>query len=510
MLSPVASPLQPVVEQRRAADLFLAGGNIRIDAYAGTGKTTTLTLLAAAKPGRAFYLAFNRAIADEAKQRFPGYVHCATTHSIAFRGVRRSLRYPEWKLTEALTSNLILEVFRLPETISFHSGLVLERRSYAAILRDGLKRFLKSSDHVPGPAHIPCYGALETLGPERFESFSKQAAEHLGYLWAAMLDRERGLPLGHDGYLKLWALSEPKAQADYVMIDEAQDLNPVLLDVLKRLECQIVYVGDPHQQIYEWRGAVNAMEQVHTRHRCLLSQSFRFGPEIAAAASIVLRTLGAKEPLRGSPSVPSQIGRVQPNARLARTNTGVIANVLRCLGQNQRCAVVGGTGEFKRILTDVQRMKQGQPAQSPELVGFESWKDVMVFSNQPEGEGLRPLVNLVQEHGEARMLGALARCEPTEGTAHVVCSTAHRAKGREWNYVQLDPDFEAGSVKAIRLGSAASAKALASEARLLYVAMTRAKLGVQLPREVAKRFGIRNTATEVMGEAIGKPDSLAR
>jgi superfamily I DNA/RNA helicase len=55
-----------------------------------------------------------------------------------------------------------------------------------------------------------------------------------------MLDRERGLSLGHDGYLRLWALSEPNAQADYILVDEAQDFNPVLWDVLSRSECQIV------------------------------------------------------------------------------------------------------------------------------------------------------------------------------------------------------------------------------------------------------------------------------
>ena len=238
-------PFQPVVEQQRAVDLFLAGGNLRIDAYAGTGKTTTLRLLAASKPGRAFYLAFNRAIATEAEQRFPAYVNCATTHSIAFRGVRRTLGYPEWKLTEALTSNLILEAFRLPATVSFHCGVVLEQRSYAAVLLDGIKRFLQSVDETPEAAHVPSYGILESLSPEQFKSFASQVSEHLRYLWAAMLDRTHGLPLSHDGYLKLWALSKPHAHADYIMVDEAQDLNPVLLDVLNRSGCQVIYVGRP-------------------------------------------------------------------------------------------------------------------------------------------------------------------------------------------------------------------------------------------------------------------------
>lgn len=409
--------------------------------------------------------------------------------------------YPEWKLTGSLTPNLIVEAFRMPATVSFHCGLVLERRSYAAVLRDGLKRFLQSREETPQAAHVPCYGVLEALPPKQFASFARQAAEHLGYLWAAMLDRAGSLPLGHDGYLKLWALSKPQARADYLLIDEAQDLNPVLLEVLDRAECQIVYVGDPHQQIYAWRGAVNAMEQVHTRHRCLLSQSFRFGPEIASAATIVLRGLGAREPLRGAAAIDSHIGRVRPEAILARSNAGVIANVLRCQTRGLRCAVVGGTRDLERVLADVERVKQGQPAQSPELVGFGNWKEVMRLSTQPEGEGLRALVNLVQEHGAERMLRALAGCEANESLAQVVCSTAHRAKGREWNYVHLDPDFETGFARAARRGPAEASEASAAESRLLYVALTRARLGVHLPREIAKRFGIRSTTDDMLGEA---------
>lgn len=43
--------------------------------------------------------------------------------------------------------------------------------------------------------------------------------------------------------------------------------------------------------------------------------------------------------------------------------------------------------------------------------GFQSWKYVMMFSTQPEGEGLSALVSLVQEHGEARMIKALSNCK---------------------------------------------------------------------------------------------------
>jgi len=383
--------------------------------------------------------------------------------------------------------------------VSFHSGVLLERHSYAAVLRDGLMRFLHSGDDKPSSVHVPCYGVLEAMNAEQFGNFASQVAEHLCYLWAAMLERSHGLPLGHDGYLKVWALSHPRLSADYIMVDEAQDLNPVLLDVLDRAQCQVVYVGDQYQQIYEWRGAVNAMEQTHTRQRCLLSQSFRFGAEIAAAATIVLRTLGAREPLQGSPAIDSHIARVRPDTILSRSNAGVITNVLRCLAQGVRCLVLGGTKDLERMLVDVQRIKQGQSARSPELVGFQNWADVRNFSNQPQGEGLRNLVNLVQEHGESRILQALSACAQSEATADVICSTGHRSKGREWNYVILDSDFESGFVRAERLARPDSIGMIAAEARLLYVAMTRARLGVQLPRGIGKRFGIRNTKSEILG-----------
>ena len=255
MLIPSPSPLEPVAEQQRAVDLFGKEEGLRIDAYAGTGKTTTLRLLAQSTTKRGLYLAFNRSIANEARRLFPTRVHCATSHSLAFRAVSRTLAFPDWKLTGTLTSHTIAEAFRFPESISFACGLVLERRSYAAVLLDALRRFLQSNEGAPTQEHIPHYGALEALAPASFHSFSVQAIEHVHALWGAMQHHASELPLGHDGYLKLWALSKPEVLTDYILVDEAQDLNPVLLGVLDRSQCPVVYVGDPYQQIYEWRGA---------------------------------------------------------------------------------------------------------------------------------------------------------------------------------------------------------------------------------------------------------------
>ncbi len=115
------------------------------------------------------------------------------------------------------------------------------------------------------------------------------------------------------------------------------------------------------------------------------------------------------------------------------------------------------------------------------------------------------MINLVQEHGEMRILSALDRCEEKEQTAEVLRSTAHRAKGREWAYVHLDTDFESGFVRATKKLSSQANQAGSSfeaEGRLLYVAMTRARLGVHLPREIQKRSGLKKTTSEVLGKPI--------
>ena len=100
------------------------------------------------------------------------------------------------------------------------------------------------------------------------------------------------------------------------------------------------------------------------------------------------------------------------------------------------------------------------------------------------------------------MLTAITRCEQTEATAQVVCSTAHRAKGREWRYEQLDRDFEQGFVRAARSAGRSKAEIQAdtdAEARLLYVGTTSASLGLSLPREINKRFGLQNTTDQLLG-----------
>lgn len=61
------------------------GTRLVVGAFAGTGKTTTLRRFAEQNPDeRMLYVAYNRAIRDEAEQKFPYNVTCRTSHQLAF------------------------------------------------------------------------------------------------------------------------------------------------------------------------------------------------------------------------------------------------------------------------------------------------------------------------------------------------------------------------------------------------------------------------------------------
>ena len=316
------------------------------------------------------------------------------------------------------------------------------------------------------------------------------------------------LPLGHDGYLKLWALGRPVIAAEYILLDGAQDSNPAVLGVLAAQRSQIVYVGDRHQQIYEWRGAVNAMDRITSCREAYLTRSFRFGPAIAAAATAVIEMLGETKPLEGNPAVRSSIGPVaSPSAILARTNAGVMTEVIGMLDVQRTPHLVGGVNELLRLLDDVTALKAGQPGSCPEFIGFSSWDEVVQFAESEEGESLRMFVQLVQRFGELHLLWALRRVSDSEARADVVISTAHKAKGREWDTVRLSPDF----------ASTRPEKPVPddSERRLFYVAMTRAKQRLDVSPEIMGLFTgtvVPQTAEqqEPVARAVPTPAPLPR
>lgn len=280
----------------------------------------------------------------------------------------------------------------------------------------------------------------------------------------------------HPAYLKAFALSGAPLPCDTLLIDEAQDLDPVMLQIIDataKVGTQVVLVGDSNQAIYEWRGAVNALANFGRRpgvSTLRLTSSFRFGEEIASKAQVALDALFCPAKIVGA-GKPGTIGTLAtPHAVLCRTNAAVVRYAIEALRGGSKVGVVGGVDELVRFANACQALKNGQRTEHPDLQVFTTWGDVQDYVDTDAGADLKLLVDLIDSLTPEVVLAELARCgDHTMPAADVVVGTAHKTKGLEWPTVQLGADWKPWTTDN-EYGPA--------ELRLLYVAMTRAKVGL--------------------------------
>ncbi|WP_032918260.1 UvrD-helicase domain-containing protein [Streptomyces rimosus] len=476
---------QPTAEQTAAADAFRTGDHLVIQAGAGTGKTTTLAMLARCTPPRGRppcrqgrYIAFNKAIARDATRSFPEHVTCSTAHALAYASVGRNYqtrlnapRQAGWRIGAALGIDAGMSV-RIGARRIGNRAL-----SYSALRT--VTRFCHSADSELTAQHVPRLRGVEADGMHA--QLSEIVLPFARRAWKDLQHPERGtVRFEHDHYLKMWALSEPKIAADFLLLDEAQDTNPVVEQVFtaQRGHAQLVLVGDSAQAIYGWRGARDVMSTFDSGRQLTLSQSFRFGSALAEEANRWLTIVGAPIRLTGSPSLTTELMKVtRPDAVLCRTNVGAMVEVIRQLELGRQVALAGGGGTLAALAQSAHDLRSGRRPSHPELMLFESWEELREYAEyDPSGRDLLPLVELVDEHGTEAVLQALDRLVP-EDSAEVTVSTTHRAKGREWPTVRIADDFTAPDDldEQDADGEPLSGPIDLAEARLAYVAVTRAR-----------------------------------
>lgn len=455
-------------EQERCVDYFVTGQSLRINAYAGCGKTSTLKELARASNGRGgTYIAFNKSIADDARSGFPSTVACSTVHSLAFRALVRT--YGSEKMTGSINAGLLVAK-KLITSRDLPSGIASSTRGIAYLVVETIKRFCQSDRREISARDVPVVGVLERIAEENVDVIKRHIARVATGIWAQMTDAGTDLPLGHDGYLKVWALTDPVIPGKFLFLDEAQDTNGVVLGVVRSQGSQIVCVGDEYQQIYAWRGATNAMRTLPADHSAMLTTSWRFGPQIAAFATRILGTMGAVQPLQGNPDRVSRIGAVaEPDTILTRSNAALLTILADELEAGGNPYIVGGTSEMERMLDATIKLQQGKSVEFPlDFFGFENWDQVVEASEEDGGDDLKKWVQIINRFGSVPLKQRLKATARDEKGATVILSTAHKSKGREWKRVRLYSDL-----LKLKPGPDGSTNPPEEELRLFYVAATR-------------------------------------
>lgn len=481
--APPKATFAPTAEQRECIDLFMTGASMVIEAGAGTGKTSTLRLLAEAAPGRKLlYVAYNKAIVKDVAGSMPKNVRAATAHSLAWNagGSRFKGRLDKGRQRRReIASHLGIDA---PMAFKQDDGAppkMLSPEQLAGVVVQAVGKFCQTADERPTREHFPYVEKIDLMvdGHRKWENNNILRGEMepvLERAWADVLNPDGWLRYQHDYYLKLYQLSHPRIQVDVVMLDEAQDADPVIAAIVsEQTHAQRVYVGDENQQIYEWRGAVNALDGFETEHRRRLTQSFRFGPAVAAVANETLSMLAIPTAMRisGHEPIASTVGVLPDNAQrhaiLCRTNARAIQEVMDALTRGAHPYLVGGGKEIAAFARAAIDLQDGRSTDHVELSCFDNWQQVVDFvANDPQGEELSLMVKLVEDFGARNILAALNDMAD-EARADVIVSTAHKAKGREWERVRIASDF---------LPKDPKQEPSDADIRLRYVAVTRARI----------------------------------
>jgi hypothetical protein len=373
----------PTPEQAAAIEAFGTGDDLVIQAGAGTGKTSTLRMLAEAAPRRrGLYVAFNKAIAGDAKRSFPRNVEAATAHSLAFRAV--GYQYRERLDGPRVPARIAAQILGITGPTHIGDDVpILAPQQMARIVMGTVARFARSADREPIAAHVPPTTCFDT--PAQRRALAAEILPLARRAWQDLTAPRGRLKFTHDHYLKLWQLSYPILPCEFVLFDEAQDADPVIMSIIGRQpSAQRIVVGDSAQAIYEWRGAIDALAKF-TGKRLTLSKSFRFGPAVANEANRWLDELDAPLRLEGHEPIPSrivdQLG--EPDAILCRSNAGAMTQVMTALAQGRRVALVGGGKNIRDLAAAAVALKAGAPCDHPELFAFRTWSEVQDYCLVP-------------------------------------------------------------------------------------------------------------------------------
>jgi F-box protein 18 (helicase) len=481
--------MKPTEEQQAILD---ANGRVLlINARAGTGKTATLQMIASAHPDqKILYLVFNRKAKEEADAKFPKNVEIRTVHSLAFAG--DSARWKDQ-----------LGTFTIADMLAAFKGRK-NSQQLAALSHDFLEFFMNSpfpkveeAMEVFQKEHL---GHLTDEVRKLFEGFQDRIVKTSREILGQWYRQEKPCP--HDFYLKLFHRKGHFYRKlngfDIILVDEGQDLSPIMLDALEHCRKRIIIVGDTHQQIYSFRYAIDAMKRFPFDDERDLTMSFRFGGDIAEVASLLIREAKDEKgfKIRGNPQKSSSVAfytdlpRPKAGERCAilrRTNLALFEKALGLRSRGIAFSLEGNIGAILGRILDAFWLsrKEHDKIRDPFIQSFKSLEALETYARDLDDFQLAGMVKVVREYAHVlpdavydMMKISKNTSENQDGTG-IILSTVHGAKGQEYDRVYVDPDVAAS----LSRPEALLTSAFGDEANIAYVGFTRAIRELHLPRD---------------------------
>ena len=442
---------------------------IIVNACAGSGKTTTLYNFAQSRSEqRILYLAFNKSMQQEAEDKFKGLdkTEVRTVHSLAYGQV--GYKYKN-KLTYKYKTYQLAQDLGYDFNNSQQVDLIYEVNKL-------FKNYLRS-------AAFSIEDYLNNLRQE-LKNPKDKVLNLLKKVFELKKNPNNDVDITHNFYLKLYQLKEPQLDRKYdlLLLDEAQDINEVIIDIFQRQEMKKVAVGDSHQQIYAWNGAVDALQKI-SGEKYYLTHSFRIGEQLAHICNLLLHDF--KEDMaitiKGK-NERQRVGEVNRDSRytkLCRTRAKVFDNAVDKIKKGARIYFEGGVYSYNfDTFIEAWKFRQGEPYSDPLLAPFSSYEEMKQYAENVNDLELKYLIKVVDKY-KGQIPDYVKRINrfalDDKAKADIILSTLHRAKGLEYQQLVLEDDFlDVAVVKKLLDKGKITAGEVSEEINIIYVALTRA------------------------------------
>ncbi len=422
----------------------LSSANMMIEALAGTGKTTTLELLAHQLPRTApiLYLVFNKKNAEEAVARMPSYIVPKTFnsigHSIWATTISRSLKLNAKKVGDIYKA-IIDEAPRKKQSLLWGCfGAVTSGVALAKALG------YLPADTYPGIQPLLSQGAFHGLLDEEPDDLTSDLID------AVLV---RSIKAAFDGIVDyndqiympaLFRTTVPRYSI--ILVDEYQDLSPVNHALLAKLaRGRLIGVGDPHQNIYGFRGAkAGGMSEAITTYAMdtfPLSTSFRCPSEIVRHVHWHVPHFRAIR-TGGNVSIPQRFAHsdiADGSTIICRNNAPLIRAAFGLLGVG-RSVSIAGSDIGPRLIGIMKKLGPEDLRQPKVFEAIAEWEAEKLSRESKSAGDYANCMRVFAEHGTdlGQALRYAEHIFAQRGT--ILLSTIHKAKGLEWpNVIHLDP-----------------------------------------------------------------------
>ena len=380
------------------------------------------------------YLAFNKAIAVEASEKFPSSVNCSTVHSMAYQNTVKPY------------------------------GLTIGFFSYRDI-----------RERIPFEIKLLAIEHMERFFTSRFTSidnyckFMEDTTENFDYRINSIITKyinlmkDKKIPCTHGFYLKLFhimlankKITVPKQ--DLIMIDEFADSNEVTIEIFRLLDAEKkVGCGDFDQSCYAFNHTVNGFEVMRDEAVSLrLTKSFRVESDIARRIQRFMQDY--LDPDKAFIGTTHDNSIIETTAYISRTNSGLISRIITAvkngepfnltrkadllfklplimisLGSNRDIT----DPEWKFLNSDIREWKSNQLLQSKQSLRS------YIVDLHSDDIAIKSCGNLLAKFSPSEIISAhkYSKQHEKESGHNLTICTSHSFKGGQCDHVTVSDDM---------------------------------------------------------------------